>query len=201
MDHYNIALDNPVTILHQEQAKTFFSQKDTEKNLWEFVMSSTQMKSIQDEYRDSKTQLELAHSQLQEKRRHLSESKQELKDLSKKEDAFEKFRLKNKNKDFNEMIKWGWANDLKKKDDDIRRHREKKSAEVERLQNNLEGWKGSFDDLIKKRKHFELTNNQVKDNATLKQDSIQKLKSDLRVLMDKKMQLDSMYKEIITKQG
>ena len=54
LDHYNILLDNPVTILHQEQAKTFFSQKDTEKNLWDFVMASTQMKSIHDEYRDSK---------------------------------------------------------------------------------------------------------------------------------------------------
>ena len=54
LDHYNIQLDNPVTILHQEQAKIFFSQKDTEKNLWDFVMASTQMKSIHDEYRDSK---------------------------------------------------------------------------------------------------------------------------------------------------
>ena len=54
LDHYNILLDNPVTILHQEQAKIFFSQKDTEKNLWEIVMASTQMQSIHDEYRDSK---------------------------------------------------------------------------------------------------------------------------------------------------
>ena len=54
LEHYNILLDNPVTILHQEQAKVFFSQKDAEKNLWEFVMASTQMKAIHDEYRDSK---------------------------------------------------------------------------------------------------------------------------------------------------
>ena len=96
MDHYNIALDNPVTILHQEEAKTFFCQKDADKNLWEFLMASTQMKSIQDEYRDSKTQLELASSKLHDKRRHLEEAKRELNELSKKEKSYEKFRFTNK---------------------------------------------------------------------------------------------------------
>ena len=81
LDHYNIALENPVTILHQEQAKTFFCQKDAENSLWKFLMASTQMKSIQDEYRDSRTQLELAQAQLHEKRKHLEDAKQELKEL------------------------------------------------------------------------------------------------------------------------
>merc|ERR1711997_182376 len=121
---YNIALDNPVTILQQEQAKTFFSQKDTEKNLWEFVMASTQMKSIQEEYRDSKTQLELAKSQIEQKQKHLCEAKQELNDLIKKEKEFEKFQFHNKNKNYNEMIKWGWANDCKKKYESAKTQRE-----------------------------------------------------------------------------
>ena len=115
MDHFDIKLDNPVTILHQEEAKTFFSQKDSEKNLYEFVMASTLMQPIQAEYRDSKTQLELANIQLQDKRRHLEDAKQELDELIKNEKSFERFQFRDRSMNYNKMIKWGWANDLKKK--------------------------------------------------------------------------------------
>ena len=201
MDHYNIALDNPVTILHQEQAKTFFCQKDTEKNLWEFVMASTQMKSIQDEYRDSKTQLELATSQLEEKRKHLLEGRQELIDLTRKEKAFQKFQFNNKNKTYNEMIKWGWANDCKKKYENSKKQREEKSAEAEILRNNLDGWKASLEDLNRRKWDLELKNNKVKDDAREKEDEINKLKNDLIILTEKKQQVESSFKDINTKQG
>ena len=201
LDNFNIALDNPVTILHQEQAKTFFSQKDTEKNLWDFVMQSTQLKSIQDEYRDSKTQLELATSQLQEKRRHLEDAKQELNELSRKEQSFEKFKFKNKGKNYNEMIKWGWANDCKEKFETCKKKREEKVHEIEKLENDLEGWKASLEEMSVQKEEYEFNNNQIKDKAKVKEDQIEDLKTKLKHLVEKRMQVESRLKEVNMKQG
>ena len=164
-------------------------------------MASTQMKSIQDEYRDSKTQLELASSQLEEKRKHLLESRQELSDLTTKEKAFQKFQFNNKNKNYNEMIKWGWANDCKKKYENSKKQREEKSAETEILRNNLAGWNASLEDLNRKKEGLELENNKVKDDAREKADEMDKVKNELRILTEKKHQVESSFKEINTKQG
>ena len=164
-------------------------------------MASTQMKSIQDEYRDSKIQLELATSQLEEKRKHLSEAKQELIELAKKEKTFQKFQFNNKNNHYNEMIKWGYANDCKKKYEHSKQQREEKSAEGEILRNSLDGWKASLEDLTRRKAELELKNNQVKDDAREKEEEVEKLKYDLRNLNERKQQVESSFKEINTKQG
>ena len=201
LDHYNIALENPVTILHQEQAKTFFCQKDAENSLWKFLMASTQMKSIQDEYRDSRTQLELAQAQLHEKRKHLEDAKQELKELSKKENSYKKFEITNKKQPVNEMIKWGWANDCKKKYETSSKECEEKTSELEKLNNDLEGWKASLEDLHRKKEQFEFKNNQVKDNAKLKYDEIEIIRENFRTLSERKLLAESTLKEINLGQG
>ena len=201
LDHFNIALDNPVTILHQEQAKTFFSQEDTEKNLWEFVMASTQMKSIQDEYRDSKTQLDLAKNQLDEKRKHIDDAKQELTELSKKEDAFKKFQFNSKEKFYKEMIKWGWANDCRGKYELIKKQREEKDRELERLENDLEGWKASLQDMNERKRHLELENEQFNEKARIKLEELEQLKGNRETLLEELIQVESELKAINKKQG
>ena len=201
MDHFDIKLDNPVTILHQEEAKTFFSQKDSEKNLYEFVMASTLMQPIQAEYRDSKTQLELANIQLQDKRRHLEEAKQELDELIKNEKSFERFQFRDRSMNYNEMIKWGWANDLKKKYETSRSLLEETQLKLRISQTNLNGWKGSIESLLEKKEEYLFKTNDVKDRAKAKEDELEVLKRDLMSVIEQKNQVDLKFKEINVKQG
>ena len=201
MDHFNIALDNPVTILHQEQAKTFFSQKDNGKKLWEFVMASTQMQNIQDQYRDSKIQLDIADERLKEKRRHLEDEKQELNDLIKKENSYKKFRFNSEDKEYNQMIKWGWVGECKKAHENVKNKVLGIELEIEKLENNLEGWKASRDKIASNIDALQGQNDQYNSDAQAKEDEIKGLRAGLQKLEDQKMHVMSEIKNITQKQG
>ena len=148
-----------------------------------------------------RTQLELAQSKLQEKIKYLEDGKNELRELSQKEKAFEKFQFNNKNKKYNEMIKWGYANDCERKYKAIRKQREDKCSEVEMLRNDLNGWLGSLEDLHRNKEILEQKNNEIRDRAQEKEEVIQKMKDDVSILIENKQRLESRFKEITDNQG
>ena len=201
MDHFNIALDNPVTILHQEQAKTFFSQKDNGKQLWEFVMASTEMQSIQDQYRDSKIQLDIADERLKEKRRHLEDAKQELNDLIKKENSYEKFRFNDKEKEYSQMIKWGWVGECEKQYKNVRNKAAEMELEIQKLENDLEGWKASRNKITSKIDELQDQNDRYNSEAQDIEHEIKGHRAELQAFEDQTMRVMSEIKNITQKQG
>ena len=201
MDHFNIALDNPVTILHQEQAKTFFSQKDNGKQLWEFVMASTEMQSIQDQYRDSKIQLDIADERLKEKRRHLEDAKQELNDLIKKENSYEKFRFNDKEKEYSQMIKWGWVGECEKQYKNVRNKAAEMELEIQKLENDLEGWKASRNKIASKIDELQDQNDRYNSEAQDIEHEIKGHRAELQAFEDQTIRVMSEIKNITQKQG
>ena len=201
MDHFNIALDNPVTILHQEQAKTFFAQKDNGKKLWEFVMASTEMQSIQDQYRDSKIQLDIADERLKEKRRHLEDAKQELNDLIKKENSYEKFRFNDKEKEYSQMIKWGWVGECEKQYKNVRNKAAEMELEIQKLENDLEGWKASRNKIASKIDELQDQNDRYNSEAQDIEHEIKGRRAELQAFEDQTMRVMSEIKNITQKQG
>ena len=201
MDHFNIALDNPVTILHQEQAKTFFSQKDNGKQLWEFVMASTEMQSIQDQYRDSKIQLDIADERLKEKRRHLEDAKQELNDLIKKENSYEKFRFNDKEKEYSQMIKWGWVGECEKQYKNVRNKAAEMELEIQKLENDLEGWKASRNKIASKIDELQDQNDRYNSEAQDIEHEIKGRRAELQAFEDQTIRVMSEIKNITQKQG
>ena len=201
MDHFNIALDNPVTILHQEQAKTFFSQKDNGKKLWEFVMASTEMQSIQDQYRDSKIQLDIADERLKEKRRHLEDAKQELNDLIKKENSYEKFRFNDKEKEYSQMIKWGWVGECEKQYKNVRNKAAEMELEIQKLENDLEGWKASRNKIASKIDELQDQNDRYNSEAQDIEHEIKGRRAELQAFEDQTIRVMSEIKNITQKEG
>ena len=201
MDHFNIALDNPVTILHQEQAKTFFSQKDNGKKLWEFVMASTEMQSIQDQYRDSKIQLDIADERLTEKRRHLEDAKQELNDLIKKENSYEKFRFNVKEKEYSQMIKWGWVGECEKEYKNVKNKAAEIELEIQKLENDLEGWKASRNKIASKIDKLQDQNDRYNSEAQDIEHEIKGHRAELQAFEDQTIRVMSEIKNITQKQG
>ena len=201
MDHFNIALDNPVTILHQEQAKTFFAQKDNGKKLWEFVMASTEMQSIQDQYRDSKIQLDIADERLKEKRRHLEDAKQELNDLIKKENSYEKFRFNDKEKEYSQMIKWGWVGECEKEYKNVKNKAAEIELEIQKLENDLEGWKASRNKIASKIDELQDQNDRYNSEAQDIEHEIKGHRVELQAFEDETIRVMSEIKNITQKQG
>ena len=143
----------------------------------------------------------MAQSKLQEKIKHLEDAKSELKELQQQEKAFEKFQFNNKNQRYNEMIKWGYANDCEKKYLTLKKQREDKALEIETLQNSLNGWVGSLEKLNRDKQHLELKNDEIKDTAQEKEETIKDLKDNIDKLLEKKRELEMKFKEITYKQG
>ena len=164
-------------------------------------MASTQMQSIQDQYRDSKIQLDIADERLKEKRRHLEDAKQELNDLIKKENSYEKFRFNGEDKEYNQMIKWGWVGECKKAYENVKNKVAETELEIEKLKNNLEGWKASRDKIASKIDELQGQNDQYNSDAQAKEDEIKGLRAGLQALEDKKMHVMSEIKNITQKQG
>ena len=148
-----------------------------------------------------RTQLELAQSKLLDKIKHLEDGKNELRELQQQEKAFEKFQFDNKNKKYNEMIKWGYANDCEKKYKTLIKQREEKFSEIETLQNALNGWIGSLEGLNRNKQQIELKNSEIKDRAQEKEETIKNFKEKIDVLVEKKRELEIRFKEITDTQG
>ena len=53
LGHFSIALNNPTTVLQQEQAKAFFANHDPSK-LYQLIMEGTQINSAMKNYQDAK---------------------------------------------------------------------------------------------------------------------------------------------------
>ena len=203
MDHFNIALDNPVTILHQEQAKTFFSQNDNGKKLWEFVMASTEMQSIQDQYRDSKIQLDIADERLKEKRRHLEDAKQELNDLITKENSYEKFRFnaKEKGEEYRQMIKWGWVGECEKAYENVKNKAAGIELEMQKLENDLKGWKASRNKIASKIDELQDQNDRYNSEAQDIEHEIKGRRAELQAFEGQTIRVMSEIKKVTQKQG
>lgn len=148
-----------------------------------------------------RTQLELAQSKLLDKIKHLEDGKNELRELQQQEKAFEKFQFDNKNKKYNEMIKWGYANDCEKKYKTAKKQREEKFSEIEILKNDLNGWIGSLEGLNRNKQQIELKNSEIKDMAQEKEEEIRNIKENVDLLIEKKRELEIRFKEITDKQG
>jgi len=48
LDHFNLQVDNPATVLQQEEAKNFFAQSD-ERQLYDFFMRATMLKDVKEQ--------------------------------------------------------------------------------------------------------------------------------------------------------
>merc|ERR1712226_1652965 len=113
--------------------KQFFMREDLKSSLYEFVMQSTLLKTLQDEYRDSKTELDMASHQIIEKTRHLEEHEQDLKELVEKFNNYYKFCNNDRIGDnkTREMVKWGFATQCKEKYESMQLKYDKLSMEKE----------------------------------------------------------------------
>ena len=56
-DHFGISLDNPTTILQQEQAKTFFANHSNEQ-MFNLIMEGTQIGVVKRDYLEAANQTE-----------------------------------------------------------------------------------------------------------------------------------------------
>ena len=66
LEHFNIELNNPMTILQQEEAKNFFKEND-DKKMYQFFQRGSMLESIDVTNKKTMHQIGLMHESLQVK--------------------------------------------------------------------------------------------------------------------------------------
>ena len=166
-------------------------------------MASTEMQSIQDQYRDSKIQLDIADERLKEKQKHLEDAKQELNDLIKKENSYEKFRFngKEKEEEYRQMIKWGQVGECEKAYKNVKNKAAAIELEIQKLENDLQGWKASRNKIASEMDELQDQNDRYNSEAQEKENEIKSLRAELQVFEDQTIRVMSEIKNITQKQG
>ena len=63
LEHFNIELNNPMTILQQEEAKNFFKEND-DKKMYQFFQRGSMLESISETNKKTMNQIEQMHESL-----------------------------------------------------------------------------------------------------------------------------------------
>ena len=118
LDHFNIELDNPISILQQEEAKIFFKDMD-ENQLYDFFVRATLLKPTQDTYGAAKKQLLIASEALAKKEKELDKHKDMYKKWNDMKTELEKAEKLDKKSHYKAELKWLHVKLEKDKVDDL----------------------------------------------------------------------------------
>merc|ERR1712020_225306 len=138
----------------------------------------------------------IADERLKEKRRHLEDAKQELNDLIKKENSYEKFRFNDKEKEYSQMIKWGWVGECEKEYKNVKNKAAEIELEIQKLENDLEGWKASRNKIASKIDKLQDQNDRYNSEAQDIEHEIKGRRAELQAFEDQTIRVMSEIKNI-----
>ena len=72
LEHFNVELDNPITILQQEEAKVFFKEL-SEETLYNFFERATLLRSMQENYKEAKANIQSLEGDLKRNEKKLAD--------------------------------------------------------------------------------------------------------------------------------
>ncbi len=106
MSHFNVELDNPVTILQQEEAKVFF-QEMNEQQLYDFFYRATLLKTTQELYQDANTGFFIAKEHLEKKGSDLTKKRRNVEEWARKLATAERIETEGaRSKEYIAEFKW-----------------------------------------------------------------------------------------------
>ncbi|XP_014750434.1 PREDICTED: structural maintenance of chromosomes protein 6 [Sturnus vulgaris] len=114
LDHFNIQVDNPVSVLTQEMSKQFLQTKN-EGDKYKFFMKATQLEQMKEDYsfigktkKNTRVQIEQGEERLEELKQLYLEKKEIFKSISFVND------LKNRLKDLKHQMAWAVVSEMEK---------------------------------------------------------------------------------------
>ncbi|XP_069092072.1 structural maintenance of chromosomes protein 6 [Pleurodeles waltl] len=114
LDHFNIQVDNPVSVLTQEMSKHFLQSKN-EGDKYKFFMKATQLEQMKEDYSyimDTKSrthdQIEQGVERLQELRKHCLEKEERFKSIASLGE------MKTKLEELKHKMAWAMVNEIEK---------------------------------------------------------------------------------------
>ncbi|XP_005997583.1 structural maintenance of chromosomes protein 6-like [Latimeria chalumnae] len=114
LDHFNIQVDNPISILTQEMSKHFLQTKN-EADKYKFFMKATQLEQMKEDYSYIMETKAVTNGQIELQEEHLAELKRQ---TAEKEERFKMITslddMKEKLEELKHQMAWAQVNELEK---------------------------------------------------------------------------------------
>ncbi|XP_020639932.3 structural maintenance of chromosomes protein 6 isoform X1 [Pogona vitticeps] len=141
LDHFNIQVDNPVSVLTQEMSKQFLQSKN-EGDKYKFFMKATQLEQMKEDYsyimetkERTKEQIEKGGQFLEELRRQYMEKKEHYRSIAALSE------MQNELKELSHQIAWAMVRDAEKEMKTIRDDIGVQEAKNEKFVEKVNEWK------------------------------------------------------------
>lgn len=122
LDHFNIQVDNPITILNQDMSRDFLNTADS-KGLYKFFLKATQLQQMKDDYNHLQKALKISSDIIQNRKEHLPLLKKEV-DEQRTQYEFS-VSLNDKRKKLHELRKeLVWAMIIQAEKEEVASHKE-----------------------------------------------------------------------------
>ncbi|XP_048354863.1 structural maintenance of chromosomes protein 6 [Sphaerodactylus townsendi] len=152
LDHFNIQVDNPVSVLTQEMSKQFLQSKN-EGDKYKFFMKATQLEQMKGDYSyimetkaRTRDQVEQGGEFLEELRKQYSEKEDRYKNM-----AFVS-EMQNKLKELQHQIAWAMVTETETEIKPIRDKIDVQEASTEKFVRKVEEWQVKVNEAEKKHK-------------------------------------------------
>ncbi|XP_027711421.1 structural maintenance of chromosomes protein 6 [Vombatus ursinus] len=179
LDHFNIQVDNPVSVLTQEMSKQFLQSKN-EGDKYKFFMKATQLEQMKEDYSyimDTKArtwdQIEQGEERLHELRRQCLEKEerfQSIADLS---------VLRKKLEDLKHEMAWALVGEYEKEIEEMRSSVSVEEQHILRLTQKLEYWQAKVNVAEEKFKAIQDNLEKISDEAIALEPKCIEAKEDL----------------------
>nr|XP_033793150.1 LOW QUALITY PROTEIN: structural maintenance of chromosomes protein 6 [Geotrypetes seraphini] len=179
LDHFNIQVDNPVSVLTQEMSKHFLHSKN-EGDKYKFFMKATQLEQMKEDYSYIMETKARTHDQIKQGIERLEELKQQ---CLEKERRFQSIACLTEMKDQLENLKhqmaWAVVNELEKQLSPIRDQLNVEESRTVKFDQKVDEWQGRVNEAEEKFKEIQDRLEKVNEEARALKPQCISLKSDM----------------------
>ncbi|XP_074599451.1 structural maintenance of chromosomes 6 [Brevipalpus obovatus] len=189
--HFNIQIDNPITILNQEVSRNFLNSKNP-RDKYKFFMKATTLETIRNDYQMAAEKCGLARIELKKKNHLVKEIKKELDELEKKLQMFKKLEeSESKIAVLKKELVWAEIGEKKARLSSLEEDVENKQKRLDELSTAMKSYEDKIVTHEKEKKEVESKLDGLGGNLSEIQAQVDEKKSLLMSLKQKKQELQS----------
>ncbi|XP_015279257.1 PREDICTED: structural maintenance of chromosomes protein 6 [Gekko japonicus] len=180
LDHFNIQVDNPVSVLTQEMSKQFLQSKN-EGDKYKFFMKATQLEQMKEDYSyimETKTrtrdQVEQGEEFLEELRKQYSEKGERYKNMANVS------QMENRLKELGHQIAWAMVRERESEIKPITDRIGVQDASTEKFVQKVEEWQVKVNEAERKHKGMQENLDKILEEAETLQPTCATLKTDVQ---------------------
>ncbi|KAK8858693.1 hypothetical protein IAR55_002922 [Kwoniella newhampshirensis] len=189
--HFNINIDSPLTVLTQDQSRSFLQNADEEK-LYKFFLTGTQLSSLLETYQSASQNIDQLKNYIKRQKEAVPELREKVESSRRKLEASRKIMdQRDKLKQSLNLLAWAYVSEKEKKRDEIKTVVEQLDLKVEEAEAKMHQCDAPLKRAVAEAKaRYEEARREVKSMELETQDLREEIENDKRSLtnLDRKIQ-------------